>query len=104
MRATVLELRATFRSLQGFQRKLYTWKPKLTGYLEGHFQFEKLRLNGVESLSSMNHFLRKFSQDEITGDFYEFKPRLQSDENRFQLSAGLNFEKLNTILSGTNHI
>ena len=36
--------------------------------------------------------------------FNEFKPRLKSPKNRFQLSAGLYFEKFNTILSGTNHI
>ena len=32
-------------------------------------------------------------------EFNEFEPRLKSAKNRFQLSAGLNFEKLNTILS-----
>ena len=37
-------------------------------------------------------------------EFNEFKPRLKSAKNRFQLSAGLNLEKLNQILSGTNHI
>ena len=37
-------------------------------------------------------------------EFNEFKPRLKSAKNRFQLSAGLNLEKLNTILRGTNHI
>ena len=37
-------------------------------------------------------------------EFNEFKPRLKSPQNRFQLSAGLNLEKFNTILSGTNHI
>ena len=38
-------------------------------------------------------------------EFNEFKPRLKSAKNRFKLSAaGLNLEKLNTILSGTNHI
>ena len=37
-------------------------------------------------------------------EFNEFKPRLKSAKNRFQLSAGLNLEKLKTILSGTNHI
>ena len=36
--------------------------------------------------------------------FNEFKPRLKSPKNRFQLSAGLYFEKFITILSGTNHI
>ena len=37
-------------------------------------------------------------------EFNEFKPRLKSPKNRFQLSAGLNLETLNTILSGTNNI
>ena len=37
-------------------------------------------------------------------DFNEFKPRLKSPQNRFQLSAGLNLETLNTNLSGTKHI
>ena len=36
--------------------------------------------------------------------FNEFKPRLKSPKNRFQMSAGLNLEKFNTILSETNHI
>ena len=35
-------------------------------------------------------------------EFNEFKPRLKSPKNRFQMSAGLNLEKWNTILSGTN--
>ena len=37
-------------------------------------------------------------------EFNEFEPRLKSAKNRFQLSAGLNLEKLNTILSETNHV
>ena len=37
-------------------------------------------------------------------EFNEFKPRLKSPKNRFQLSAGLNLEKFHTILSETNHI
>ena len=36
--------------------------------------------------------------------FNEFKPCLKSPKNRFQLSAGLNLEKCNTILSDTNQI
>ena len=36
-------------------------------------------------------------------EFNEFEPRLKSAKNRFQLSAGLNLETLNTILSGTHH-
>jgi len=34
----------------------------------------------------------------------EFEPRLISTKNRFQLSVGLNFETMNTIICGTNHI
>ena len=34
----------------------------------------------------------------------EFEPWLKSAINRFKLNAGLNLEKLNTILNGTNHI
>ena len=37
-------------------------------------------------------------------EFNEFEPRLKSAQNRFQLSAGLNLETFNTILSETNHI
>ena len=37
-------------------------------------------------------------------EFKEFEPRLKSAKNRFQLSTGLNLEKLNTILSEINHI
>ena len=37
-------------------------------------------------------------------EFNEFEPRLKSTKNRFQLRAGLNLEKFNTILSETNHI
>ena len=43
--------------------------------------------------------------DDVTvSEFNECKPRLKSPKNRFQLSAGLNLEILNTIWSGTNHI
>ena len=42
--------------------------------------------------------------NESVSEFIEFEPRLKSAKNRFQLSANLNLEKLNTILSGTNHI
>ena len=36
--------------------------------------------------------------------FNEFELRLKSAKYQFQLSAGLNLETINTILSGTNHI
>ena len=32
-------------------------------------------------------------------EFNEFKPRLKAAKNRFQLSAGLNLEKFDTVLS-----
>ena len=37
-------------------------------------------------------------------EYKEFKPRLKSAKTRFKLSAGLNLETFDTILSGTNHI
>ena len=36
--------------------------------------------------------------------FKEFEPRFKSAKTRFKLSAGLNLEKFDTILSGNNHI
>jgi len=36
--------------------------------------------------------------------FDKFEPRLKSAKNRFQLSAGLNLEKFDKLLSGINHV
>ena len=44
-----------------------------------------------------------FIMDQPVSEFNEFKTRLKSPKNRFQLSVGLNLEKLDTILSGINH-
>ena len=35
-------------------------------------------------------------------EFNEFEPRFKSAKNQFQLSAGLNLETLNTILSSAS--
>ena len=37
-------------------------------------------------------------------EFKEFEPWFKSAKTRFKLSAGLNLETCNTILSGANHI
>ena len=37
-------------------------------------------------------------------EFKEFEPRFKSAKTRFKLSAGLNLETFDAILSGTNHI
>ena len=37
-------------------------------------------------------------------EFKEFEPRFKSAKIRFKLSAGLNLETFDTILSVTNHI
>ena len=37
-------------------------------------------------------------------EFKEFEPRFKTAKTRFELSAGLNLETFDTILSGTNHI
>jgi len=37
-------------------------------------------------------------------EFKEFEPRYESAKTRFKISAGLNLETFDTILSGNNHI
>ena len=37
-------------------------------------------------------------------EYKEFEPRFKSAKTRFKLSASLNLETFDTILSGTNHI
>ena len=37
-------------------------------------------------------------------EFKEFEPWFKSEKTRFKLSAGLNLETFDTILSGANHI
>ena len=37
-------------------------------------------------------------------EFHEFEPRFKSAKTRCQQGTGLNLEKLNTVLSGTNDI
>ena len=37
-------------------------------------------------------------------EFKEFEPRFKSAKTRFKLSASLNLETFDTILSGTNYI
>ena len=37
-------------------------------------------------------------------EFKEFEPRFKSAKTRFKLSAGLNLETFDTILSATNHV
>ena len=48
--------------------------------------------------------LKKFLKNQPVSEFNEFKSRLKSPKNRFQLSAGLNLKKLNTNLIGTHNI
>ena len=45
---------------------------------------------------------QRFMKSEM--EFKEFEPRFKSAKIRFKLSAGLNLETFDTILSGTNHI
>ena len=45
-----------------------------------------------------------FKCDNTEMEFKEIEPRFKSAKTRFKLSAGLNLEIFDTILSGTNHI
>ena len=49
-------------------------------------------------------FRKKVRKAPCVFEFNEFKPRLKSAKNEFQLSAGLDLEKFYTILSVTNNI
>ena len=62
--------------------------------------------HGAPSMQEVNPIsLSKSGKNKWSGtEFNEFEPRRKSAKNQFQLSAGLNLEKLLTILSGTNHI
>ena len=46
----------------------------------------------------------KTNFDRPVAELKEFEPRLKSAKTRFKLSAGLNLQTIDTILSGTNHI
>ena len=65
-------------------------QPLILKFKSAHIEYrdQLFKINNIRSVSEIN----------------EFKPRLKSPQNRFQLSAGLNLEKWNTIYSGTNHI
>ena len=52
----------------------------------------------------LNSFEKKTNANSPEMEFKEFEPRFKSAKTRFKLSAGLNLETFNTILSGINHI
>ena len=60
---------------------------------------------GLEHLGGSFLVFRKLIElDRVEMEFNEFEPRFKSAKTRFKLSAGLNLETFDTILSGTNHI
>ena len=59
-------------------------------------------VKGIESLPKTKTCKSLFLYPEM--EFKEFDPRFKSTKTRFKLSAGLNLETFDTILSGTNHI
>ena len=69
--------------------------------LIGWFLYIFLDTDQIKSSVDLDIHNSKVSSS--VSEFNEFKPRLISPKNRFQLSAGLNHEKFNTILSETNH-
>ena len=58
----------------------------------------------VSFLNLKAYFLVLRSGMTTESEFNEFEPRLKSAKTRFELSAGLNLETFDTILSRTNHI
>ena len=66
-------------------------------------KLEKLK---VYTISLERYRNRKFAfmKKKAEMQFKEFEPRFKSAKTRFKLSAGLNLETFDTILSGTNQI
>ena len=58
--------------------------------------------DGNKHFEHIVHNILFFTQPET--EFKEFEPRFKSANTRFKLSASLNLETFDTILSGTNHI
>ena len=81
--------------------KVFHWsksKIKLESEISEIFQLEVVKKQHFkEKLISRNRGTK-------CSVFNEFELRLKSAKTRFQLNAGLNLEKLITILSGTNYI
>ena len=59
---------------------------------------------GLLAIALLDGSLEKHIFKISVSEFNEFEPRLKTANNRFQLSAGLNLETLNIIISETNHI
>ena len=56
------------------------------------------------SVVQVSFYLVCFKTLDPESEFNEFEPRLKSAKSRFQLSAGLNLETLNTILRASSQI
>ena len=65
-------------------------------------KFAQQLFNGIETFFYPTSWLRSDKPPEM--EFKEFESRFKSAKTRFKLSAGLNLERFDTILSGTNHI
>jgi len=59
-------------------------------------------MKAIDLVESSRFGLLKFDRFEM--EFKEFEPRFKSAKNRFKVSAGLNLETFDTLLSETNHI
>ena len=53
--------------------------------------------------TSLGEFIHRFVSWSVS-EFKQLKPHRWTTKNRFQLSAGSNFEKLTKILGGTIHV
>ena len=81
--------------------KFRIYKKKLLDTIEFSPKNNSFLNYGVNNYLCLLMWIRILDSE---SEFNEFEPRLKSAKNRFQLSAGLNLETLNTILSGTNHV
>ena len=87
-----MELSCGFLVLDGEKRKNFKFNLS---------DFDKIKQN-IFNISLVRWEIKKLKCPEM--EFKEIEPRFKSAKTRFKLSAGLNFETFDTILSGTNHI
>ena len=97
------QLQSLKKSSSYLQNKYLVCKNLPWTYFPASFK-ELLSFLSTISWRRFHWFILSWDCNACVSEFNKSKPRLKFPKNQFQLIAGLNLEKLNTILSGTNHI
>ena len=85
------------------KKDLLIYEPFL-GHARSHAKFGPDQLSCLTNKETPRQTSKIYMYRSTEMEFKEFEPRFKSAKTRFKLSAGLNLETFDTILSGTNHI